>query len=91
MPWQAALPIAWVSEALARLTGREPLATVEGVRHAKDRMFFSTAKAEQQLGLHARPYMNALSDAIAWFHDAGYLGRRPAGLPGGLMAPPHGR
>ena len=73
IPWYAALPVALVAEAASRVTGREPLATLEGVRHARDRMFFSTAKAEQQLGIRARPYEEALSDAFAWFRSAGYL------------------
>jgi dihydroflavonol-4-reductase len=73
MPWYAALPVAYVAEAASRVTGREPLATLEGVRHARDCMFFSTTKAEQQLGIRARPYQEALADALAWFRDAGYL------------------
>jgi dihydroflavonol-4-reductase len=74
IPWYAALPIAWAAEAASRFTGREPLATIEGVRHARDRMFFSNAKAEQELGVRARPYQEALADAVAWFRNAGYLG-----------------
>jgi dihydroflavonol-4-reductase len=74
IPWYAALPIAWAAEAASRFTGREPLATLEGVRHARDRMFFSNAKAEQELGVRARPYQEALADAVAWFRNAGYLG-----------------
>jgi dihydroflavonol-4-reductase len=73
IPWYAALPVAWAAEAASRMTGREPLATLEGVRHARDRMFFSTAKAEQELGIRARPYREALADALAWFREAGYL------------------
>jgi dihydroflavonol-4-reductase len=74
IPWFAALPVAWAAEAVSRVTGREPLATLEGVRHARDRMFFTTAKAEQELGIRARPYREALADALAWFRNAGYLG-----------------
>jgi dihydroflavonol-4-reductase len=73
IPWYAALPVALVAEAASRVTGREPLATLEGVRHARDRMFFSTAKAEKELGLRPRPYQAALADALDWFRNAGYL------------------
>jgi dihydroflavonol-4-reductase len=73
IPWYAALPVAYVAEAASRVTGREPLATLEGVRHARDRMFFSTAKAKQELGIRARPYQEALADALTWFRNAGYL------------------
>ena len=73
IPWYAGLPVAYVAEAVSRVTGREPLATLEGVRHARDCMFFSTAKAEQELGIRARPYWEALADALEWFRNAGYL------------------
>jgi dihydroflavonol-4-reductase len=73
IPWYTALPVAWVAEATSRFTGREPLATLEGVRHARERMFFSTTKAEQELDVRARSYMEALADALAWFRSAGYL------------------
>jgi dihydroflavonol-4-reductase len=74
IPWYAALPVAWTAEAVSRWTGREPLATREGVRHARQRMFFTSAKAEAELGIRARPYMEALAEALAWFRNAGYLG-----------------
>jgi dihydroflavonol-4-reductase len=73
LPWYATLPIACAAEAVAWVTGREPLATLDGVRLAKHRMFFDSAKAEQQLGLRARPYAEGLSDAIRWFCESGSL------------------
>jgi dihydroflavonol-4-reductase len=36
-------------------------------------MFFSSAKAEGELGYTARPYREALSDALGWFREAGYV------------------
>jgi dihydroflavonol-4-reductase len=36
-------------------------------------MFFSSAKAERELGYRARPYRQGLEDALAWFREAGYL------------------
>jgi dihydroflavonol-4-reductase len=66
-------PIAMTSEVVARFTGREPFVTLDGLRMAKYRMFFSTQKAERELGLRSRPYTQALEDAIRWFRDAGYL------------------
>ena len=66
-------PMALAAEAAAQLTGREPFATVNGLRMAKYRMFFTSAKAERELGYRARPYGEAVADAIAWFRQAGYL------------------
>ncbi|HWG03747.1 MAG TPA: hopanoid-associated sugar epimerase [Beijerinckiaceae bacterium] len=73
LPWYATLPIACAAEATAWVTGREPLATLDGVRMAKYRMFFDTSKAERQLGVSARPYVEGLRDAIRWFSESGSL------------------
>ncbi|HET6520464.1 MAG TPA: hopanoid-associated sugar epimerase [Geminicoccaceae bacterium] len=74
LPHGAVLPVAYAAEAVARLTGREPLATVDGVRMARKRMFFTSARAERELGYRARPAEEALRDAVAWFGANGYLG-----------------
>ena len=66
-------PLAAAVEMLASLTGREPLLTRDGLRMSKQRMFYSSAKAQRELGLRARPYGEALRDAIVWFRAAGYL------------------
>jgi dihydroflavonol-4-reductase len=73
IPRAVALPVAYAAEATAWLTGREPFATVDGIRMSEHRMFFRAAKAERDLGFSARPYVQGLEDAIRWFCDAGYL------------------
>ncbi len=73
LPRALIFPIAYGAEAVARFTGREPFVTTTGLKLAKDRMFFSSAKAERELGYRARPYGEAITDAIAWFRQHGYL------------------
>jgi dihydroflavonol-4-reductase len=73
IPQSLLLPIAVAAEGVAQWTGREPFVTVAGVRMAKYRMFFSSAKAEQELGYHARPYLDGLVEAIDWFRRNGHL------------------
>ncbi|HET6223756.1 MAG TPA: hopanoid-associated sugar epimerase [Dongiaceae bacterium] len=73
LPHAAALPIAHAAESWARLTGRQPLASVDEVRMARKLMFFSSSKAAQELGYRARPATEALADALAWFASAGYF------------------
>jgi dihydroflavonol-4-reductase len=73
LPRALIFPIAYSAEAIAHFTGREPFVTTTGLRLAKDRMFFTSAKAERELGYSARPYGEALADAIAWFRQNGYL------------------
>jgi dihydroflavonol-4-reductase len=69
LPHGVVLPIAYLAEAWARLTGNEPLATVDGVRLARKRMFFTSAKAEAELGYRPRPARAALADAVAGFRQ----------------------
>ena len=58
---------------MARITGKQPFATIDGIRMSRYRMFFSDAKARTELGYGTRPYREGLSDAVAWFRGAGYL------------------
>lgn len=66
-------PLAMLAEAAAKVTRREPFVTVDGLNMSRYMMFFSSAKAQAELGYTARPYRHALTDAIAWFEKAGYL------------------
>jgi dihydroflavonol-4-reductase len=79
LPHGLILPIAYVAEAVARLTGAEPTVTVDGVRLAQKHMYFTSAKAERELGYRFRPARAAIADAVAWFKANGALKRgRPA-------------
>ncbi len=73
LPRKPLFPLAYAAEAVARLTGKEPFITADALRMAKYRMFFSSAKAERELGYSARPYRQALSDALDWFGKSRYL------------------
>jgi len=74
LPAAALMPIALLAEAHARFRGSgEPLVTTDGVRLARKRMYFSSAKAERDLGYRSRPAEAALADALAWFRDRGDL------------------
>ncbi|MGI9501470.1 MAG: hopanoid-associated sugar epimerase [Geminicoccaceae bacterium] len=72
LPIGPLMPIAHAIEAVWRLTGRksEPFITVDGLRMARKLMFFSSAKAERDLGYHPRPATDAFKDAITWFGGA---------------------
>ena len=68
------LPIAWLAELWTRATGgTEPFATVDGVRMAKKKMYFSSEKAKVRLGYAPRPAADAFRDAVDWYRQAGYL------------------
>ncbi len=67
LPGAMLLPIAHVAEAWAHITGGTTRVTIEGVRLAGKRMFFSSKKAERELGYRAGPACQALQDAVTWF------------------------
>ena len=71
LPIAAVVPVATVAEGLARLTGKEPFVTLDGLRMARKKMFFTSAKAEAELGYRWRPAAQGLADAVAWFRQAG--------------------
>lgn len=73
LPRGPLFPLAWGAEAVARVTGREPFLTADALRMAGYRMFFTSAKAEAELGYTARPYPKAIADALAWFRAAGMI------------------
>ena len=73
LPYGLVLPIAYVAEGFARLTGRSGRITLEGVRMSRKKMFFSSAKAARELGYRWRPPVQAFEDAIRWFRDNGLL------------------
>ena len=69
-------PIAWAAETWCKLTGRgEPFATVDGLKMSKKKMFFSSSRAESELGYRHRLGEEALRDAVTWFRQNGYLPR----------------
>jgi dihydroflavonol-4-reductase len=75
LPITPLVPLALAAEGIARLTGRAPALTRETLAMARKKMFFSSAKAEAELGYRARPARQAITDALAWFRAEGMLPR----------------
>jgi dihydroflavonol-4-reductase len=73
LPLTMLYPIAYGAEVLARLRGVEPFITSDGLRMARHHMFFDDSKARRELGYASRPYVEGLTDAIAWFRAHGHL------------------
>ncbi|GBR15692.1 hopanoid-associated sugar epimerase [Asaia spathodeae] len=66
-------PVAIVSEWLARGFGIEPRVTRETLAMSKKKMFFTSLKAQEQLGYAPRPAREAVADAITWFREHGRI------------------
>lgn len=73
LPVAPLYPIAVIMELMARFTGKEPMLIRDTLRMARKLMYFSSAKAQRELGYHTRPAIEGLRDAVAWFREAGYL------------------
>jgi dihydroflavonol-4-reductase len=74
LPHMVGMPMAIAAEWWCLLRGHgEPLATVDGVRMARKKMYFSSAKAQRELGFQARPAAQAIEDAVDWFRANGRL------------------
>ena len=75
IPHGVLLPVAFLAETWTRITGGgEPFVTIDGLRMARKKMYFSHAKAAQALGYKPRPAAQGLADAVRWFKEQGYVG-----------------
>ncbi len=72
LPYAPVLAAAWLNEGLSRLTGREPLIPLAGVRMAAHHMYFDSGRAVRELGLPQTPVKEALERAVLWFRSNGY-------------------
>jgi dihydroflavonol-4-reductase len=66
------LPVAWIMEKVAIATNTQPRASVDSIRMAEKKMFFSSEKAIRDLGYKYRPSSEAIQDAVTWFQNNGY-------------------
>jgi len=73
LPVGPLVPLAWGAEIWGRLSGVEPFVTRDALKMARQVMFYSSARAQGELGYCARPYAQALADAVAWFRGAGMI------------------
>jgi dihydroflavonol-4-reductase len=73
LPHEILFPVAFGAEFAAKLTGREPFVTLDGVRMSRKKMYFTSAKASRELGYRPRPAREGITDAVGWFRANGYL------------------
>jgi len=73
LPHWSVYPLAVAAEALAMLTKREPRVTLDGLRMSKKHMYFSSRKAQRDLGYRWRDPRLAVAAAVDWFKANGYF------------------
>ena len=73
LPKKPLYPIGYLFEIFARLFNlKNPMLTVDMIRMAEKKMFFSSEKAKKELNYKYKSAKIALKDAIQWFIDNGY-------------------
>jgi dihydroflavonol-4-reductase len=73
IPYAVAFAAGVVSTAWANVTGREPLAPLDGVRMARKKMWVRHDKAARELGYAPGTASGALQRAVDWFRANGYF------------------
>ena len=73
LPVAPLFPLALVAEGLGQITGREPFVTLDALRMARHHMYYTSARAEAELGYTARPWQQAVAEALGWFRMAGMI------------------
>lgn len=74
LPIAPLYPIAALAEGWARISGQEPFLSFDTLRMSSHYMYYSPARAQAELGYTARPWQQAVTDALAWFRAHGMLG-----------------
>jgi dihydroflavonol-4-reductase len=82
LPPLVPLAYAAVGEFVLEPLGFRPDVAFEGVRMAKQRMYYDVAKAQHLLGFAPAPVTRALADAVTWFQEHGYF-NAPSGRNNG--------
>lgn len=72
VPYAVAYMAAVVGNAYGKMTGREPQASLDGVRMAGTSMRYDSTKAVRELDLPQTPIHGAVSDAVTWYRTHGY-------------------
>nr|MDQ6926548.1 NAD-dependent epimerase/dehydratase family protein [Candidatus Eremiobacteraeota bacterium] len=80
LPRVVPLAYAALGEYVLAPMGVQTDVALDGVRMAKQRMFYTAEKAVRELGFPQSSVTGALADAVTWFHEHGYAARgaRPA-------------
>jgi dihydroflavonol-4-reductase len=76
VPYGVALVSAYVSETLANIRKKPPIAPITGVRLARSSMAFNCGKARRELGWQPRALRETLYDALSWLQDQQLLQRQ---------------
>lgn len=75
IPYAVAYTAGVCGEIWGRVSGREPRASLDGVRMAGHPMRYDSSKAVKELDLPQTPLRVAVEEAVQWFRQQGYITR----------------
>jgi len=74
LPYGLVYALAWTENLVTSgLLKRPPLIPLEGVKMARKKMWFSSERAQRELGFKPTSVQHALGRAIEWYHQNGYV------------------
>ena len=77
LPHNFMLPVAWIIENWTKVTGsKDPMCSIDEVKMARKKMFFSSERAQRELGYTWGSPKKAISDSLCWFEQHGYLKKK---------------
>jgi len=74
IPHWLPLMAAWVDESLLARMGKPPSIALDGVRMARQHMYYDSTLAVTELGMPQSSVTSALAMAVDWFQRNGYVG-----------------
>ena len=69
IPYLIPYTAAWIDEKILTILGKKPSVPLDGVRMARQTMYYDSTKAKEKLGLPQSPIKPALERAIDWFQN----------------------
>ncbi len=73
IPYWFAYGVGWTTTLFSNFTGKTPLVPLDGVKMAKEIMFYRADKAIQELGFNPGSVEKALEKSVRFFQNEGYL------------------
>jgi dihydroflavonol-4-reductase len=73
IPHLIPLVVAWIDEGVLAKFGKRPSVAINSVRMSHKAMYYDSSKAVRELGMPQSPIEGALTKAVKWFRDNGYV------------------
>ncbi|HUK88906.1 MAG TPA: hopanoid-associated sugar epimerase [Blastocatellia bacterium] len=73
IPHIVPLVVAWIDEGILAKFGKRPDVSINSVKMSHKAMYYDSSKAVRELGMPQSPIEGALTKAVKWFRENGYV------------------